>query len=350
MLASKPALSICCCLFLCAAASAQITITETDIPRTIGDTSVFKFCFDSATVNVGAAGGPQVWTFDTAAFEGQVAPMAVVDKDSTPLGAWFPDANVTHQMMFGQYGMWLYRKLDPTQMLELGTANSNVDTTTGRVYNPPSVNLDLPLTYGTQWQTAFGYTDTTSDTTQTVVSINCDCRVDAWGTASCPAGTYQCLRENVLWTQIETGYLRGVVDWTDTLPNRRYWWHASGVGPVAIAQSMDHDTSSSFTMAAEQWVLVQTNCGAILERHDLPVTVARIRPNPCTGEALLDLAPGMTGPVVVRVCDAAGRVVLRRTATGNPTRLDLRGNPAGLYICTVAAANRVMTEPIVLTE
>jgi hypothetical protein len=146
------------------------------------------------------------------------------------------------------------------------------------------------------------------------------------------------------------GYLRGAVAWTDTLPTRRYWWLASEIGTIATANSMDRDTSASFTMADEQWVLVQTNRGAVLEQRGLPVTAARIRPSPCAGGAMLDLAPGMTGPVVVRVCDAAGRVVLRQTATGNTTRLDLRGNRAGLYICTVTAAGRVVTEPLVLLK
>jgi hypothetical protein len=347
---SKSALSVYCCLFLCAVAGAQITITETDVPRTIGDTFVHKICFDSATVNVGATGGPNVWTFDTAAFAGPVAPMAVVDRNSTPLGARFPDANVTLQMVFGPYGMWLYRKLDSTQMLDLGAANSNADTVNGNVFDPPGVNLDLPLTFGTQWQTTFGFTDTTSDTTQTVFLYIDDCRVDAWGTATIPAGTYPCLRENVLQTQIATGYLRGTVVWTDTIRTRRYSWLAAAVGPVAIANSMDRDTSSNFAVAAEHWVLVQTNRGAVLEQRDLPVTAARVRPNPCAGWAMLDLAAGMAGPVVVRVCDAAGRVVLRQTATGNTARLDLRGNRSGLYFCTVAAAGRVVTEPLVLLE
>jgi hypothetical protein len=351
MSVSKSALSVFCCLFLCAVAGAQITITESDIPRTIGDTFVYKIGFDSTTVNVGAAGGPHVWTFDSAAFQGVVAPMGIVDKDSTPLGARFPDANVTLQVVSGPYGMWLYRKLGATQMLELGVANSNADTTIGHVYDPPSVNLDLPLTYGTQWQTTFGYTDTTSDTTQTVTLIICDCRVDAWGTATCPAGTYPCLRENVLWTQIVTGYVRGAVAWTDTLPTRRYWWLASAVGTVATANSRDRDTSSSFTLAAEQWALVQTNRGAVLEQPGSVVAPAvRVLPNPCTGNAELRLASGIRGPVTVRVCDATGRVVLRQTATGNTARLDLRGNRSGLYFCTVTTGSRVFTEPLVLLK
>jgi len=58
-----------CCLFLCAVAGAQITITKNDISTTIGDSVVFKtLVTGSTTVDVGPSGGPYVWTFDTAAF------------------------------------------------------------------------------------------------------------------------------------------------------------------------------------------------------------------------------------------------------------------------------------------
>jgi len=42
------------------------------------------------------------------------------------------------------------------------------------------------------------------------------------------------------------------------------------------------------------------------------------------------------------------RAGARRTTTGNNARLDLRGNRNGLYLCTVAAGNQVVTEPLVL--
>jgi hypothetical protein len=163
---SKSALSVCCCLFLCAAASAQITITENDISRTVGDSFVFKICFDSTTVSVGAAGGPHTWTFDTASFSGSVVGSKIVNKDSTPLGGRFPDANIVIEQRSGPYAFWAYRKLDADQMLDIGAGMANAETIIGHAYTPPGINLDLPLTFGTQWQTTFGYTDTTSDTTQ----------------------------------------------------------------------------------------------------------------------------------------------------------------------------------------
>jgi len=353
MTASKLALSVCCCLLLCAVAGAQITISESDISTTLGDSVLFKTLVTGSTaVDVGPSGGPHVWTFDTAAFSGLVLVSELVDKATAPLGARFPDANIAIQQVYGPYGNWVFRSLSDSQMLDLGAVMTNATETLGVRYETPGVNLDLPLTFGTQWQTTFGYTDTTSDTTQSVVLNTYRCSVDAWGTATCPVGTYPCLRENVFQTEITTNYLRGVIASAETVLTRRYYWLAAAVqSAVAMAHSVQGDTSSSFTTADDYMVLVWCNTGGVAEqRSPLVAPVMRVLPNPCAGNAELRLASGIPGPVTVRVSDAAGRVVLRQTATGTTTRLNLRGNHSGLYFCTVAAAGRVVTEPLVLLE
>jgi hypothetical protein len=353
MLVSKSALSVCCSLLLCAVAGAQITISESDISTTIGDSVLFKTLLTgSTTVDVGPSGGPHAWTFDTAAFSGMVVVNEIVDKATAPLSVRFPDANITIQQVYGPYGYWIYRKLDADQMLDLGMAMTNPAETMGVRYETPGVNLDLPLTFGTQWQTTFGYTDTTSDTTQSVVLNTYSCNVDAWGTATCPVGTYPCLRENVFQTEITTNYLRGVIASAETVLTRRYYWLAAAVqSAVAMAHSLEGDTSSSFTTADDYMVLVWCNTGGVAEqRSPLVAPVMRVLPNPCARNAELRLASGIPGPVTVRVSDAAGRVVLRQTGNANTMRLDLHGNRAGLYFCTVAAAGRVITEPLVLLK
>jgi hypothetical protein len=342
------------CLVLCATAGAQITLTENNIPRTIGDSFQFKTLITgSADVNVGSTGGPHTWTFDTASFPGMVVTMEIVDKATSPMGARFPDANVVAQQVYGPYGYWVYRKLDADQQLDLGMAMSNPDTLIGFRYDPAGVNIDLPFTLGTQWVTTFGYTDTTSDTTQSAILNTYDCRGDAWGTATSPAGTFPCLRENVFQTEITTRYLRGVVTASDTVRTRRFYWAAAGVGTIAMAHSMEGDTSTNFTLADDYMVLVQTNTGAVLEQPGGLVPLpARILPNPTTGSAELYLSPDFPGPATVRVCDAAGRVVIESSTANRQSQisLDLRGSPAGLYICTIMSGGRVITEPLVLLE
>lgn len=135
----------------------------------------------------------------------------------------------------------------------------------------------------------------------------------------------------------------------DTALTRRFWWLAPAVGWVATAHSLEGDTSTNFTMAGDYQVMVTTNSGAVLEQCGPRVAAARILPNPCSGSATLCLGPGLAGPVSVRVCDAAGRVVLSQAARGGaPMRLDLRGNRAGLYFCTATIGNRVVTEPLAI--
>jgi len=55
-----------------ALAGAQTTITPDEVPQTPGDTYTYKSTIDTALVNVGTAGGPQVWEFDTLAFVGTI--------------------------------------------------------------------------------------------------------------------------------------------------------------------------------------------------------------------------------------------------------------------------------------
>ena len=351
MLVSKSALSVCCCLLLGATAVAQITIAEGDIPNAIGDSFTYKVTLSEANVSVGSAGGPHVWTFDTT-FAGAFTGMELVDKANTPRGSMFPDANVAIEQVYGPYGMWIYRKLDVDRMLDLGMAMTNAAETLCFRYDPAGVNLDLPLTFGTQWQTTFGYTDSA---TQIVVLNIYDCSIDAWGTATCPGGTYPCLRENVFQTEITTIPLPGAATSAETVLTRRYYWLAAKVGAVAMAHSMEGDTSSNFTLADDYNVFVWGNTGGVAEQRGLPpASAARILPNPCAGSAELRLAAGTRGPVTVRVCDATGRVVLSRTLSVGPQAssvpLDLRGNRSGLYICTVNAGGRTLTNELVLLK
>ncbi len=340
-----------CCLLLGATASAQITITEDDVPRALGDSLLYKHVANSTTVDVGAAGGPHTWTFDTSTYVGYVLWATNVDKATAPMNERFPDANLVIAQILGPYGFYGYRKLDADKLLDLGMVQQNAETVIGSVYTPPAVNLDLPCTLGTQWLTTYSYTDTTSDTTQTVILESYDNRVDGWGTGTCPAGTYPCLRQNIFQTEIMTYYIRGAVTSADTALTRRYYWLAADIGTIAMAHSMEGDTSSNFTLADDYMVLAQTNVGGVLEQRSLPSgQAARSSPNPCAGSTELRLAPDISGPVTVRVCDASGRVVLNRTATGGTLRLDLRGNRAGLYICTVTAGGRTLTNQLVLLK
>jgi hypothetical protein len=76
-----------------------------------------------------------------------------------------------------------------------------------------------------------------------------------------------------------------------------------------------------------------------------------IAPSPVTsGFATLHFGRGLEGPVAVRICDVAGRTVLRSSfVIRNPTfTLDLRSLSAGVYLVKLSAGGAVATQKLVV--
>jgi hypothetical protein len=339
---------VACCL-LAGAALAQVTITEGDVPRTLGDSTRYKYVQSWATVDNGPAGGPHTWTFDTSTYIGYVLTQTIVDRASTPFAERFPDANLAAMEPRGAYTLYVYNRLDPDALQEHGFGAYFGTSGIARANVPPAMVLDLPATLGTSWQTAFTVTDTAGDTLHVAAETR-RFNVDAWGTAVTPAGSFECLRENAVGVVVRTTYVGGNPVSVDTVPTRRYMWLARGVGMVAMTHSNEGDTSPDFTDADDYTVMVQTSAGAVTEtgRSPLPARSA-VSPNPCGRFATVSLGPPMAGPVRVELTDPAGRVWLKQAppAAVLTVRLDLSRVPAGVYFCSVAAAGWSETHRLV---
>lgn len=339
---------LACCL-LAGAASAQVTINQGDVPQSIGDSTSYKYVQNSATVNNGSTGGPQTWTFDTSTYIGYVLTQTIVDKASTPFADRFPDANLAAKEPRGSYTLFTYNRLDADAVLECGYGVQFGMGGIVRVNAPPAVQLDLPATMGTNWQTAFTVTDTAGDTVH-VAAEGRRFYIDAWGTAVTPAGNFDCLRANAVGVIVTTTFVGGSPVRVDTTPTRRYMWLARGVGMVAMTHSMEGDTSPDFTEADDIMVMVQTSAGAVAEPGRSPFAGrSRVRPNPCGRFATVTPGPTMAGPVRVEMTDPSGRVWLTRTEpyARSTLPLDLADLPAGVYFCTVTAAGRSETHRLV---
>ncbi len=337
-----PSFVLLCCL-LAGVAAAQVTIEQGDVPQTIGDSTRYKYVQSWATVDNGSPGGPQTWTFDTSTYIGYVLTQTIVDKASTPFADRFPDANLAAMEPRGPYTLYIYNKLDADALLECGFGAFFGTSGIARANVPPAVILDLPATFGSNWQTAFTVTDTAGDT----VHVAAETRrftIDAWGTAVTPAGSFACLRENAVGVVVRSTYVGGSLVSVDTVSTRRYMWMARGVGMVAMTHSTEGDTNPNFTEADDIMVMVQTSAGGIQE-PGRPIAGLRssIYPNPCGRFASVACALEGPGTVQVSIADPSGRTVLRRTASsrpGAPVQLDLGDLRAGVYFCTVSAGGR----------
>jgi len=343
MIRTASAVLFGCCL-LAGFAFAQITIEAGDVPRTIGDSFQNKYVQTEATVNVGSPGGPHTWTFDTSTYVGYVLTTTIVDKASTPFADRFPDANLATREPRGQYTLYVYNQVVPEELRECGYGVYLGPGGIVRVNVPPAVNVPFPATLGTSWQTGFTVSDTSHDTVRVAVNDR-RCVIDAWGTAITPAGTYPCLRENWTGLVVTTTYVGGSPVDVDTSLTRRYLWMAKGVGVVALAHSMEGDTSLNFTQADDYTVLAQTSAGGIQEPGLAPVRPRpSLWPNPCAGRSAR-LGFGATGsPALVRVYDATGRNVLLRSvpAGTRSVELDVGSLPSGVHVVEARARTQLV--------
>ncbi len=321
-------------LLLFAAAQAQITITDADIPSHLNDTFLYKRNSGVATVNVGSSGGPNVWTFDTSTFVGMRQYQAVVDKNATPFGALFPTANVAYATE-GESTLinaYTFCQLSASELDCEGMGLEFTDTVMASVYQPHQVVAPLPMTYGQAWQCSYGWSDTmlplviTTDVTKRH-------RVDAWGTVTTPVGTDSCLRENLVYMVIVTSWISGVPVSTDSVWGRHYVWHVPRRGIVVSAESPDRDTSLNFTSSDCYRVMVQVQAG--IEEQN-PAAMGNSGPAATLVRGIIRLPQSVSQDPQSELVllDLCGRTVLRvpRASSGSRRSVDVSGLAPGAEI------------------
>ncbi len=341
-------------LLLFAAAQAQITITNADIPTHLNDTFLYKRNSGVATVNVGASGGPNVWTFDTSTFVGMQQYQAVVDKNATPFGALFPTANVAYATE-GESTLinaYTYFQLSASELDCEGMGLEFTDTVIDRVYDPHEVAAPLPMTYGRTWNCSYGWSDTTMLPLTITTDVVAWHRVDAWGTVTTPVGTDSCLRENLVDTVIVTTWISGVPVSTDSMWHRYYVWHVPRHGIAVSARSPDRDTSLRFTSSDCYRVMVQVRAGI---EEQSPAAVGNSRPAATLVRGTIRLPQSVSREPQSELVllDLCGRTVLcvPRASSGSRRSVDVsRLAPGVYYLHQALPGRRAVVQKYVLVE
>ncbi|GEM_PF-1490826 len=322
-----------CLLVLFASAQAQITITRADIPSHLNDTFLYKRNSGIATVNVGSAGGPNSWTFDTATFVGARQYHAVVDKNATPFGGLFPGANVAYATE-GESTLvnaYTFFQLSDSEFDCEGMGLEFTDTLLHRAYQPHALAAPLPLTYEQSWQTSYAWTDTMLPII-VITQVRERHSVDAYGTVTTPSGTYPCLRENVLDTVITTVWYDSVPVTSESTWRRHYMWHVPLHGIAVSARGPERDTNLSFTSSDCYRVMVQVRAGIEEQR-------ATVASSPMPGATLvrgvLRLPESLfrSPQSKLALLDLSGRTVLRipRSSPASGSAVDVSGLVPGVY-------------------
>lgn len=321
------------CLLAAGPAQAQITIGRGNLPQRYGDSLRQKYNIDTASVNVLAPGGPQIWAFDTAAFTGALRWYVIEDPTLAPFHDSFPNANYDDHTIpdDSTTSTYDYMRLEDDSLNLLGTTVVGGVTSYIRVLDTRYRMLVLPLSFGGAWDAATAWHDPINDSTQLVSLRRSHMSVDGWGTVQIPMGTFNCLRLDSYDTIISTMYVSGTPIYSDTSGHRDYTWWTKEHGMVAAATGPSNDTSHIFTRSDCYWILVGRTAGAISER-----------PTPAQGELRL---PGViAGSVLVRgheaewfkILDVAGRSVAVQSGSSFGA-----GLPSGVYLVRGQAGERL---------
>lgn len=221
-------------------ATAQITLTADDTPA-FGE--VYANAIDTVVtgVDVGpASADAQTWSFlDFDANE--TFTNTVVMPSETPAADLFPNATFAFE---GSNGLYSFAEVTADALLAAGGSapgpNGQIFTA---AFDPGQQLLSLPSTYGTTYDSEFGFTleiDGSAfgaDSVRIIEYGTVSAEVDAFGEITVPAGTFEVLRQRSVITTADSIYAKifGIFILVDVIENTTItyeWWGQDGVGTV----------------------------------------------------------------------------------------------------------------------
>ena len=192
-------------LLICAAASitsfAQITITSGDISNVfaLGNSATIH-SYEGTTFNIGSTGGGNSWDF-TGLQSSETFNLLSVNPATTPHIGEFPGANISTYSQGDYEGnpaeIWSYLALNSTlgNMGQAITSSAFPGILITSKNNPASIEMQLPMTYGTSWTQSYVNTFTIPGLPPNVTNVAINIVVDAHGTMTLPGGaTFEALR------------------------------------------------------------------------------------------------------------------------------------------------------------
>jgi len=226
------------CAFLLAGfgnVSAQITIVSADY-GSVG-TTVMMANDTNASISVGSSGMNQTWNFSTLTFD-LLETLDFVDPVTTNSGTTFPGSNLAVESITDT----IFHKIDTTALYIDGLAGDigGVGVSLAVNLSPDLKVLDFPTTFGDSFMSIADVDTTVEDIyvnlgdsirVHRVVTVNS--QIDAWGTLTTPAGTYNCIRQRIQQTDDDTAWVKlPFIGWqqlfAQSTTTHRYLWLANG--------------------------------------------------------------------------------------------------------------------------
>ena len=334
-------------LFILAASTmafAQISLTSTDALNWIGLSQTIEYDTTfSITVDVGSAGPNQSWNFSSIPTHLENT-VSIISPAGTPFEDDFPTANFVefYNMSAGDtvFQLYSYAEVSSDLFLTLGDGNiihipSFIDTSYA---DSSREETPLPLTYGSQWSTENG--DTTDYVSFKYVTVEkSENTVDAWGTVTVPAGTFDCLRLRENYSYVTKSVIGDFEVTIDSTSNINYTWLSKNNYAICNIESQDGETNPEFTTAS-YFTRLKSGTSALPENKGPELltgfSLEQNYPNPFNPETEIAYTLGKAGNVDLSIYDAAGQLVQNlvsgyQNAGRHSVRWDATGLSSGIY-------------------
>jgi hypothetical protein len=324
-------------------AQAQIVLTSSDIPSTVG----FQYtqsCSDlTTTVNPGPAGANQTWDLRGIPVS-TTTTLEIVDRSATPNPTWFPLADlITKTTGEGDYVTSYSYELLTSQMLRnLGMAFTVPESSYAVEWTNEPPFATFPVEYQDSWMTRMHWEQTFMGFTIAMTDTNW-ITMDGWGTVIIDeGGSFSCLRGKGHHHTVST--LNGIPT-SDTWTWSYSWW-TSGHGQVASMES-NPGGDENFT----EGMFCRMGVGSAAEPVQIVPLTLELQspyPNPFNPETVIPYSVNAVADVELAIYNALGQkirtLVQGRAAPGSYSVVwngaDDAGNQVGtgVYYCRMLSS------------
>lgn len=322
-------------------ATAQITVTATDV-GSIGDqVQQAVDTLPPTGIMPGPKGANQTWNFNNLS-QDYVDVLTFTNPNWTPDASSFPNANLAVETPWGH--VYMNNQVGSATIEGVSGDPFGLGVNMVLKNTPPELMMTWPAMYNNTSSSAFvtsgtffvGYTDPSTgayiDSAKVVSHVTKLDSIDAWGSLTTPLGTYNVLRVKEFRRTNDTVFAKYPfigyqVAFTQQDSSLTYSWWTNGMDFPVVQFDMDipNDTVQRVT-----WLKANTNATGIAEAGAGEVS---IYPNPASDE--LTLSVNTTNAVFVSIYDMTGKKLRTIDISSSTLRIDVRALSAGVYFYSV---------------
>ncbi|GAB4175014.1 MAG: hypothetical protein Kow00108_10120 [Calditrichia bacterium] len=344
---------------------AQITINSSHVPSTPGTVYHRYNVSDSVSlegnipVNVGNSGPNESWSFSVSEFSGGInITTEVKSVASTPFASEFPNADFAWSTEFGE-GNILHEFYILTSA-EFASVGYAAETNSGNYVSTlevPERALQFPTQYQDEWRASSKDSVDYGDGLYIVTERNVRNRIDAWGTITVPAGTYDCLRLKESEEVNTRTYFDGVLVLNEVENSVSYIWLGQEDFLLAIIELSGTVSDEGPTTAYSVDLLVNstvlnTDAG---ENIASKFQLHQNYPNPFNPTTLIQYDLAESSQITLQVYNSAGQLVKTlvdgyKSQGSHQILFDSNGLPSGLYYYQLQSGGQNITKKMILMK